>query len=206
MPFRFIARLLFSEVRLERNGKNLHIRVATTAPAVAPHALQDKAIAEAAPLKNALNKLLDSHRMTRQVMRHLAYFERALTTHGMQAMSEVPVEVLVASLEQLDSIISNWSNHHLAELRSKMAVAVMERSRDSFHGATGEQLSNFATASRLEVADASHSLFIELERQYKGLVPQATIEAALIAANGRSKQIDEGRVCRATGATSVALT
>jgi len=206
MPFRFIARLLFSDVRLERDGKNLHIRIAATAPGVGPHELADKAIAAAAPLKTALNKLLDSHRMTRQVMRHLAYLEKALATQGFQALSEVPVEVLVASLEQLDSIISNWSNHHLAELRSKMAVAVMERSRDSFRGATGEQLSNFATESRLEVADASHSLFIELERQYKGLVPRATIEAALSSANRKSKQIDESLACRATGATSVALT
>ena len=177
-PFRFIARILSSDVRLGRDGRNLHIRVEAR-PEVGSHALRERAIAEAAPLRSALKELLDSHRMTRRVMRHLGYFEGLLATHGLHAMSQTPVEVLGASLKQLDSIVTNWSDHRLADLRSKMAVAIIERSGDPFYGAAGDRLSNFATESRMEVADASHSMFMELERQYQGLVPQETIQAVL---------------------------
>lgn len=177
----FIARIFFSDIRLERDGKNLHIRVAPK-PEIAPHAPLEQAVAEAAPMRRALKALLDSHRLTRKVMRHLGYFERALATQGLQAMSQVPVEVLSASLKQLDSLVSNWSDQHLAMLRSKMAVAVVDRSRDPFFGAAGDRLSNFATESRMEVADVSHSMFMELQLQYQGLVSQEAIEASLVAA------------------------
>jgi hypothetical protein len=180
-PFRFIARILFSDVRLERDGKNLHIRVAPK-PEVGPRAQLEQSIVQAAPLRTALKDLLDSHRLARRVMRHLGYFERALATEGLMATSQVPVDVLAAALRQLDSIVDNWSNQRLAELRSKMAVAVVDRSADPFFGRPGEQLSNFATASRLEVADVSHSMFMELEREYHGLLPQETIRASLLAA------------------------
>ena len=177
-PFRFVARLLSSDVKLERDGKNLHIRVAPK-PQVDPNAAIKQAIAQAAPLRAALKTLLDSHPPARRVMRHLGYVERALGTQGLDAMSQVPVEVLAESLRQLESIVSNWSDVNLAELRSKLAVTVIERSRDPFGGPSIDRLSNFATESRLVVEDVSHSIFLELEKQYQGLVPQETIQAAL---------------------------
>jgi len=177
-PFRFISRILLCDVRLERDGKNLHVRVAAK-PDVGPQALVDPAIAQAATLRAALKELLDSHPPTRRVMRHLGYFERALATQGLRAMSEVPVEVLAESLRQLESIVSNWSNHHLADLRSKMAVAVVDRSRDPFGGPSVERLSNFATESRLMVEDVPHSMFLELQKQYQGLIATEKIQAAL---------------------------
>ena len=60
-----------------------------------------------------------------------------------------------------------------------MAVALVDRSRDPFDGGSVERLSNFATESRLVVEDVSHSIFLELEKQYQGLVPTETIQAAL---------------------------
>lgn len=177
-PFRFIARLLSSDVKLERDGRNLHIRVAPK-PQVDPDAAIKQAIAQAAPLRAALKALLDSHAPARRVMRHLGYVERALATQGLDVMSQVPVEVLAESLRQLESIVGNWSDSNLAELRSKLAVTVIERSRDPFGGPSIDRLSNFATESRMMVADVPHSMFLELERQYQGLVPQETIQAHL---------------------------
>jgi len=178
-----VSRLLLSDVRLERDGKNLHIRVAAAAAgADAKPPAPDPVMAEAAPLRTALKRLLDAHRSSRQVMRHLGYFERALATQGLKAMSEVRVDVLSASLRQLESIVTDWSDDHLAALRSKMAVAVMDRSNDPFQLSIRGQLSNFDTESRLLVGDVSHSVFIELERQYQGLVEQETIQASLAAA------------------------
>jgi hypothetical protein len=178
-PIHFIARILFTDLRLERDGRNLHIRIAATTPDHEPHALTGKTIAEAAPLRAALKELLDSHPLARKVLSQLRYFECALRAQGMTALAGVPVEVLAVALKQLDSIVANWSNRHLADLRSRMAVAVLKRSEDPLHSEGVDRLSNFATESRLLVGDASHSVFLELERQYQALLPQETIRASL---------------------------
>ncbi len=170
-PLRFFARLFFSDLKLQREGKNLNVKLATKVLEVRQPAPIDKTMAEALSLRAALKTLLDSHAKTRRVMRHLAFFERALAKHGLKAVAEVPVEVLSAAVGQLETLVSNWSNPRLAELRSKMAVALVDRSRDPFYGAPGDKLSNFNTDSRLLVGDASHSMFVELERQYQELLP-----------------------------------
>lgn len=193
-PFRLIARLFFSDLKLERKGKNLNVKLAAKAPEVRQPAPVDKAMAEALPLRAALKTLLDSHARTRRVMRHLAFFEGALAIHGLKATAEVPVEVLSVAVGQLEALVGNWSNPGLAELRSKMAVAIVERSRDPFYGAGGDELSNFNTHSRLMVGDASHSMFLELEKQYRDLLPAQAIQAAL----------DPIRVELATGAAPAA--
>ncbi|MEP7100261.1 MAG: hypothetical protein ABI781_07110 [Burkholderiales bacterium] len=179
IPLRLFARLFFSTIRLERDGKNLHVKLATKGGDEQAPAPIDPALAEAQPWRIALKTLLDSHAMTRRVMRHLAYFEHALAAHGLKAMAEVPVEVLSVAHEQLEALVTNWSNPGLAELRSKMAVAILDRSRDPFYGSTGQRLSDFNTHSRLVVGDASHSMFLELERQYQGVLPAQSIEAVL---------------------------
>lgn len=150
-------------------------------PSAAPaSAGPDPALAEAAPLRHALKQLLDLHPTSRQLMRHLGYVERALARQGIRALDEVPVEVLATALQQLDAIVSNWSDRNLAELRSRMAVAIQRRSEDAFLGPDdGARRSDFATASRLLVADVAHSVFEELQRQYQGLLPQETIQTVL---------------------------
>lgn len=140
----------------------------------------DPAIAEAAPLRQALKQLLDQHPTSRHLMRHLGYVERALARQGTRALDEVPVEVMATALEQLDAIVSNWSDRDLAELRSRMAVAIKRRSEEAFFGPDdGARRSDFATASRLLVGDVAHSVFEELQRQYQGLLPQEKIQAVL---------------------------
>jgi len=181
-PLRFMARILFGDLRLERDGPNFHIRIAAATPDIEPRAQREKDIAEAAPLRAALKQLLDSHPKARKVLRHLRYVERALATQGLAAVAAMPVDVLAVALRQLDAIVANWSNRHLADLRSRMAVAVLARPEDPQYGESGDRLSDFATESRLVVGDASHSVFMELERQYQALLPPEAIRASLPAA------------------------
>lgn len=189
-PLRFIARLLFSDVKLERQGKTLNLTLATQSPKVATPTAADEVSAEAQMLRAALKTLLDAHPTTRQVMRHLACFDRALAIQGLKALAELPVEVLSIAIEQLEVLVTNWSNSQLAALRSKMAVAIVDRSQDPFYGRTGEKLSSFNTDSRLVVGDASHSMFLELERQYQDLLPARSIQTALDRVRGISKTGD----------------
>jgi hypothetical protein len=178
-PLRFIARILFGDLRLERDGPNFHIRIAAATPDIEPRALCEKDTAEAAPLRAALKQLLDSHPQARKVLRHLRYVERAMATQGLAAMAAMPADVLAVALRQLDSIVSNGSNRHLADLRSKIAVAALAHPEDPLCGENGDRLSDFATESRLMVGEASHSVFMELERQYRALLPPEAIRASL---------------------------
>ncbi|HEY9067250.1 MAG TPA: hypothetical protein VIO33_19870 [Burkholderiaceae bacterium] len=174
-PFRLIGRMFFSELPLTRGSKNKREKqAAAKAKPAAPNSREAVAPAGAGDelelMRTELRKLLDVHPMTRHVVRHLVYVERALKLQGLDALQEVPIEILQSALEQLESLVSNWSNHGLAALRSKMSVAVINRSKDPFYGAGGTKASAFNTESRLQVGDVSHSMFLEIERQYQGLV------------------------------------
>jgi len=180
-PLRFVGDLLSRELRLERDGKNVNIKLklkASAAPmAIKPQAPPSPAEIELNQMRAELKKLLDVHPGTRRVMRHLVYFERALAAEGLQALIEIPEEVLGTALEQLEALVSNWSNRDLATLRSKMSVAAVNRLKDPFYGSNGVKPSMFNTESRLQVGDATHSMFLELERQYQGLVPPEVLQA-----------------------------
>jgi len=182
-PFRFVGGLFTRELRLERDGKNLNIKLGAKTgappPAAKPAAPPSAAELELRQMRAELKKLLDLHPGTRRLMRHLVYFEHALATQGLQAVINTPEEVLVTALEQLETLVSNWSNRDLATLRSKMSVAAVNRARDPFYGASGEKASAFHTESRLQVGDASHSMFLELERQYQAVLPRDTVQSVM---------------------------
>jgi hypothetical protein len=155
-----------------RGSPRMACASATTLPS-------DANVLETATLRRALRQLLNQHPDTRRLMRHLGYVERSLARQGARALDEVPVEVLAKALAQLDGIVSNWSDRDLAELRSRLAVAIKQRSEDGLLGQAGAHLSDFATASRLLVGDVAHSVFEELQRQYQGLLPPERIQAVL---------------------------
>lgn len=185
-PWRRVRGYLLSSVRLTRVGANIHVKLAPThAPVAAPVAL-DPAALQIQAMREALKQLLNAHPMTRQLMRHLVYVEAALQRQGVAAFTDVPVEVLARALEQFESLVTNWSNLQLAELRSKLSVAVVGRSRDAFYGPGGERASDFHTASRLQVDDVSHSMFLQIEESYKGLVAPGEVQAALRPAGAQA--------------------
>ncbi len=64
---------------------------------------------------------------THSTLRHLVFVEHALNRKGLRALDKLPVDVLQRALEQLEGVVSNWSPVGLANLRSKMAVAIIDR-------------------------------------------------------------------------------
>lgn len=78
-------------------------------------------------MRQSLAALLDEQAENRRVLRHLAFIEHALERVGMRAFDKVPFDVLKRAHAQLDGLVTNWSDEGLATLRSKMAVALIER-------------------------------------------------------------------------------
>lgn len=88
---------------------------------------QQKQKAELALMLEQLAGLLNDLPETRQTMRHLVFVEQALVKKGLKALHKVPLDVLQHALAQLEGLVTNWSPVGLANLRSKMAVAIIDR-------------------------------------------------------------------------------
>lgn len=132
-PLRHAAAAFFKrDLALRREGSALHL-VLEERPAAAPRRpsraeqAQRKDGEELARMRAELAALLDELPDTRATMRHLVFVEHALAKKGLRALHKVPLDVLQRALEQLEGLVVNWSPQGLAGLRSKMAVAVMER-------------------------------------------------------------------------------
>lgn len=74
-----------------------------------------------------LAELLGELPETRLTMRHLVFVEQALAKKGLRALHKLPLDVLQKALEQFEGLVVNWSSVGLASLRSKMAVAIIDR-------------------------------------------------------------------------------
>jgi hypothetical protein len=114
----------------------------------------------------ALRALLAKHPASRVVLRNLAYVERQLRREGLDALVLMPAHVLRRALEQLESLVHDWSDAPLASLRSHMAQAL----KAADQGDAAAMLSSFE--DRVQVQEASHSRFLELQR---GWSPTRTI-------------------------------
>ena len=78
-------------------------------------------------MREALRSLLDEHAGNRQVFRHLAAFERVFARKGLVAIERLSANDLQRALTEFESMVKNWSSTGLADLRSRMAVALTER-------------------------------------------------------------------------------
>ncbi len=85
---------------------------------------------EIALIRQQLRALLDEQPESRQTLRHLVFVEQALAKKGLRALHKLPLDVLQRSHEQLEGLVTNWTPAGLASLRSKMAVALLDREHE----------------------------------------------------------------------------
>ncbi len=78
-------------------------------------------------MREQLAELLGELPETRQTMRHLVFVEQALVKKGLKALHKLPLDVLQHALAQLEGLVTNWSPAGLANLRSKIAVSIIDR-------------------------------------------------------------------------------
>jgi hypothetical protein len=109
-----------------------------------------KANEEVALIRSELAALLNQLPETRRTMRHLVFVEQALAKKGLRALHKIPLDVLQHALAQLEGLVLNWSPAGLANLRSKMAVAVLDRE----HHDPDAEADAYRTAAVLDSAPA----------------------------------------------------
>lgn len=166
-PVQWLRGLLRRPLRLERRGLQIHLLLDPPSDAV-PAPVPASPPSPGAVLRQGhdeLRALLRRHPEARHLMRHLGFVEQALGRSGSRALRrEVPVSVLRKALDQLDLLARDEPSDGLAALRRRIADAARERD-----GAT--DAAGAAGADALQVSEASHSLFEEMERSWTGRMP-----------------------------------
>ncbi len=136
-PLRRAAQAFFqSDVKLQREEGGVRIvladRVADPVARVptAAERLAEKQKQELQLMVTQLAEVLDEVPETRETLRHLVFVEQALKKKGLKALRKMPLDVLRRALDQFEGLVTNWSPEGLANLRSKMAVTVIDRETD----------------------------------------------------------------------------
>ncbi|MEO6364268.1 MAG: hypothetical protein ABIO71_13640 [Caldimonas sp.] len=78
-------------------------------------------------MRDELRQQLALHVDGGRAFGHLARFERKFSQSGLRAIEEVPVDQLRRALADFEAMVRNWSSPALADLRSRMAVTLADR-------------------------------------------------------------------------------
>lgn len=95
------------------------------------HTVRKRSSADVKGMRRELADVLDAHEGSREVFRYLAHFESRFEKKGLRTLDEMSVKRLRRALAQFEAIVTNWSSTNLADLRSRMAVAVTLRDSGS---------------------------------------------------------------------------
>jgi hypothetical protein len=109
---------------------------------------QRKERSELELMQQQLAAVLDEMPETRSTLRHLVFVEHALSRKGWRALHKLPLDVLQRALDQLEGLVQNWSPEGLANLRSKMAVAIIDRE----HMDPDAEADNYRTSMPMDLA------------------------------------------------------
>ncbi len=175
-PVHRLRELLQRPLQLKLRGAQLHVVLGEKAEKQA-EASTGTSAGEALRRGHAeLRGLLRRHPETRQLMRHLAFTETEIGRFGNRALKrEIPVPVLRKALDQLDMLSSQDApGEGLAYLRARIAEAVEVRGR-----AIEIDEDTETRPGSLEVMEASHSLFDEMEKSWTGQIPPDGVHSPL---------------------------
>ena len=169
------AAIFTKDVALRRDRGELHVVLAERPPPGQPRApsreeaAKRKRQTELTQIRVELAALLNERPETRTTMRHLVCIEQVLAKRGLKVLHKLPLDVLQRAHEQFENLVTNWEPQGLANLRSKMAVAIIDRE----HMDPEAEADAYRTAAVMEVVRADPAA---------AAAPAADDDAALAAA------------------------
>ncbi len=121
-----------NDIEIKRDPSGVKVVLQAQAPKPSKRQLREQESArrekeELQLMRQQLAGLLDELPETRTALKHLVFVEHAIGKRGLKALHKLPVDVLEKALAQLEGLVTNWSPVGLASLRSKMAVAIIDR-------------------------------------------------------------------------------
>lgn len=159
----WVRDLLQRPLKLERRDGQIHVVLGEKPAAPPPPPSAGEALRHG---HAELRGLLRRHPEARHLMRHLGYVEQMIGRFGSRALKrEIPPPVLAKALQQLDLLARDEPTAALSDLRSRLAAALEARRAEAPDTETETR------PGSLEVTEASHSLFDEMERSWTGQMP-----------------------------------
>jgi hypothetical protein len=119
----------------------------------------------------SLHALFKERPALRRLMPHLAHIERSLRRHGSRALLRLSAKVLQRGVEQLETLQADEPRDALRVLRTRLVEAVALRNVARSVTSPGALDGDTRPKAALEVMEASHSEFDEVERSWTGSMP-----------------------------------
>lgn len=166
-PWVWLKRFFVRPVHLVRDGGHLRVVFEETRvdDSRLPGGAPGNAGAPPPTMHAELRALLDQHAGTRQLMRHLAFIERALQLDGADALDRLPGGVAATGLAQLERLVADWAKAPgLARLRVRLLAAVEASRKPQDFEPTNSKMSDFNAPERVQVSEGTPSTFEELQR------------------------------------------
>ncbi len=141
-----------NDIELKRDPGGVKVVLQSLPPKPSKRQTREQEIAqressELQLMRSQLAALLDELPETRPALKHLVFVEHAVGKRGLKALHKLPVDVLEKALVQLEGLVTNWSPVGLASLRSKMAVAIIDRENRNPEGEAEADVDTYRTAS-----------------------------------------------------------
>ena len=163
-PFRAVGRFLTRRLRLVRRGLQILILLEPSHNGIRSSAPVRAQRSEALRRDFAeLRRLLGRHSLARRSMPHLDHVEQKLALFGSRGLFNIPVPVLEQALAELDAVEQGLT---LDELRARLNSAIE---------ALRYRRAKLKRTHDVEVTEASHSVFSEIERTWTAPMPLADL-------------------------------
>jgi hypothetical protein len=160
--------LLNKTIKLERSAGKMRVMFDDGTPTAADKAPADAATdARVTVMRVELKALFNRCPGSREVLPHLAGVEHALKTQGLEAFEQLPQRVLQRAIGQLESVLTEPVGAGIAELRSRIGVALTNFEKVEQAASRRAAPSSFLVDEKLQVSEGSVSDFMAVMEESK---------------------------------------
>jgi hypothetical protein len=159
--------LLNRNIKLERSDGKVRVTLDSPQASAARTPAETAANVAARAMRQELKELLNRCPGSREVLPHLAGVEHAIKTQGLAAFDALPQRVLQRALGQLESVVAEPVGAGIAELRSRIGVALKNFEKIEQAASRRAAPSSFLVEEKLQVSEGSHSDFMAAVEEAK---------------------------------------
>lgn len=152
--------LLNRAIKLDRSDGKVRVTLDGTEASTSRTPVDPAADASVRAMRQELKALFNRCAGSREVLPHLAGVEHAIKTQGLAAFDTLPQRVLQRACAQLESVVTEPVSAGIAELRSRIGVALKNFERIEQAAARRAAPSSFLVDEKLQVSEGSHSDFM----------------------------------------------
>lgn len=152
--------MLNRPIKLERSDGKVRVMLDSTQATPNKTPVDPAAEASVRTMRQELKELFNRCPGSREVLPHLAGVEHAIKTQGLAAFETLPQRILQRASGQLESVVSEPVSAGIAELRSRIGVALKNFEKIEQAASRRAAPSSFLVDEKLQVSEGSHSDFM----------------------------------------------